>query len=166
MSDEQSLIRVFVEALKESVEESLKGPGISSRLVKMDLDPSLMHGEISVASTLSLISSSYVGTINLFFPKTTFLKYYEVLLGEVPTEITSEVADASSELLNILYGLTKKKVNERGGDFAPSLPSSFLGTNLSIISSSHKSLFFHFESDVGKFFVVLSVTRAEGQRVA
>ncbi len=164
MSEEQSLIRVFVGALKESVEESLKGPGIRSNLVSMDVNPSIVQGEISVASTLSLISSSYVGTINLFFPKATFLKYYEKLLGETPTEINTEVADASSELLNILYGLTKKKVNERGGDFAPSLPNSFLGTNISVISSNHKSLYFHFDSDVGHFFVVLSVTRAEGRK--
>ncbi|MBX9768241.1 MAG: hypothetical protein K2X47_13285, partial [Bdellovibrionales bacterium] len=84
----------------------------------------------------------------------------------VPTEITNEVADAASELLNILYGLTKKKVNEHGGDFAPSIPTSFSGNKMSLINSSHSSLYFRFESDAGHFFVVLSVTNAEQKKAA
>lgn len=68
---------------------------------------------IDVVSLMGIKSSLHTGSIALAFPKATFLQVLEAMVGEKHTEISSENADACSELLNIIYASARVKINDR-----------------------------------------------------
>lgn len=116
---------------------------------------------IDVMSVLGLKSADFVGTIALGFPEKTFLAVLERMLGEKYTEITSEIADACSEILNIVFSSARKNINESGFSFEPSIPSTISGKGLTLAQSSlvGNSLFFDCESDAGSFIAILALKK-------
>lgn len=116
---------------------------------------------IEVMSVLGLKSPDFVGTIALGFPKETFLNVLERMLGEKHSEISPEIADACSEILNIVFSSARKNINESGFNFEPSIPSTISGQSLKLAQSSlvGNSLFFDCTSDAGSFIAILSLKK-------
>lgn len=116
---------------------------------------------IDVMSVLGLKSPEFIGTIALGFPKATFLVVLERMLGEKYETITPEIADACSELLNIIFSSARKNINESGFHFEPSIPSTVSGQGLSLAQSNlvGNSLFFDCVSDAGSFISILSLKK-------
>ena len=124
----------------------------------MHPDPSKI-GSMDCLSTIMLASTALTGSLSLGFSTPTFLKVLEKMIGETYSEITSENCDASSEILNIIYGQARREINECGFDFELGIPSTVIGKNLAIAKSnlSGQVLFFNCSSELGDFVVVLSL---------
>ncbi len=85
-----------------------------------------------ILSVISLVATSITGTVILNFPKKTYLTMIENMLGETFTEITSEITDGASEMLNMIYGHAKTILNESGHDLEKSLPKVFHGPGVHV----------------------------------
>lgn len=128
--------------------------------VKMSLDHSTLDKySIDCVSTLAMRSSTVLGLLCLGFPKATFLGVVEKMIGEKAEAVTSDNSDASSEILNIVFSSARKPINEDGFDFDPAIPTTLIGSNLSLAKSNltGQSLFFECTSEIGPFLVVLAL---------
>ena len=85
---------------------------------------------VAIAGAIELNSDNYKGNIVLCFPEKVFLQIYESLLGEKQDKITEEVQDAAGELLNIISGLAKTELNQKGYSFKKALPKVLIGETL------------------------------------
>lgn len=95
------------------------------------VDPEPSH-DADITAAIGLKSSKFVGTLALCFPKATFLGVVNQMLGENHVEITRENSDAASELLNIIYGTARVKLNQEGHDFQPAIPTVAKGKEIQI----------------------------------
>lgn len=120
------------------------------------------RGEISLASSLTKgsevialigLSGTARGTVALAFPGRTALHMVNRLLGIETIGVNDEVLDAVSELVNIVAGGAKAKLNhETGSPIDLSLPTVVQGKEYTIESPSYaKWLDVPFTSELGPF---------------
>lgn len=131
-----------------------------AKIARLSMDAAVIDKyRIDCLSTLSLNSSTLVGTLSLGFGSATFLALLTAMLGEPYTEITPENSDAASEMLNIVYANARKEMNEAGFDFEPAIPTTVIGSSMHLAKSnlSGQALFFEGESDLGPFLMTLSL---------
>ena len=111
----------------------------------------------AIAGVIQISCNTFNGSLALGFPKETFLKFYENLLGEACTEISVEMQDAASEFLNMIYGTAKTHLNQKGHNLALAIPTVFQGANLQIRFQKDKpSIFAEYKSDIGPFYLFFS----------
>jgi chemotaxis protein CheX len=119
-------------------------------------------GIIDCMSVIGVKSEEFQGSLALGFPKATFLNIVEKMIGEKHEKISQEIADASGELLNIIYASARVKINELGLNFQPAIPTTVLGKELSMaLGTSSKYLKFTCDSEMGQFFVALNLKRTK-----
>ena len=125
--------------------------------------PGVPSAEIDTAITsiLSMASTKESGVLAFLFPKETYCAIFGKLVGETVAEISEENADGAAEILNIVYGAARKKINEAGHDFQPAIPTVVCGSDVHIshgLNSSFVAL--TCESDLGRFRVEFSLKLA------
>ena len=76
----------------------------------------------AIGAYLPLSLGEFVGSIAICFSKNAYLEVYSKLLGEEYTEINEEIQDGASELLNMIFGGAKTRLNELGYKFDMALP--------------------------------------------
>lgn len=111
--------------------------------------------EIAIAGVIQLSSEQFTGSISLLFPKKVFIEVYKNMLGEDLTEITQESQDAAGELLNIIFGLAKMKLNNsKGYTIQKAIPTVFVGDKIKLAQTTTSfAAILPFETKVGSFFV-------------
>jgi chemotaxis protein CheX len=118
-------------------------------------------GEFSgdISGVVGLVSSGFKGNISLSFTEPGFLKIISTMFGEEVTAITEENKDAVAELLNIIFGKTKKILNEDGLNIQPAIPTIIRGKNHSIEhQTKHATIVIPFQSpEIGHFRVEVSI---------
>lgn len=124
--------------------------------------------DVGIVGLVGLNCSQFRGNIALCFPTKVFLKVYERMLGETHEEITPEIADAVSELLNIIYGQAKTELNSTLGlDLPPALPTVLRGEKLSMRQNTAAPVVvLPFDSDIGIFHVEIATIATEQKRSA
>lgn len=85
-----------------------------------------------VSAVISIIGKGRRGSMAIAFPSSTFLAIVSQMLGEKYTVVNSENADAAGEICNQIFGFAKTKLNEKGYDLQPALPSVVTGPSHSI----------------------------------
>ena len=127
-------------------------------------DAENVNSGIDCMSVLGLKSSGFLGSLALGFPKDTFLRVLEKMIGETHEEVTPQNADACSELLNIIFASGRVKLNEAGFDFQPAIPTAVCGKNISLaFGSGNRHLKLTFCTEFGKFIVALSLRKQNGK---
>jgi chemotaxis protein CheX len=108
---------------------------------------------MEIAGVISLNNSDLPGTIAICFPKAVFLALYEMMVGEKHTEITSEIQDAASEILNIIFGQAKTALLTKGIRLERAIPVVLAGQQLKLHFGNQGagSMVLPFESKVGSF---------------
>ena len=101
------------------------------------------------------------------FPEKTFLGIMSLLLGETITQLTDEIADGATEILNIIFGQAKIEINKTDNTITPSLPILCKGKELDISDpkkkvladflKNSKNIIIPFESSVGEFSVMVAL---------
>ncbi len=110
---------------------------------------------IGIAGVINLVSPQFIGSISLLFPVSVFLEIYSNMLGETLPAITKESEDAAAELLNIIFGLAKMKLNnEKGYSIQKAIPTVLSGEKLHVATSNNgTTVVLPFETKAGPFFV-------------
>lgn len=115
---------------------------------------------LDIVSVMGIKCTGLTGTISLGFPKNTFLSILQTMIGETHTEISSQNADACSELLNIIYASARVKINEAGFDFQPAIPATVTGKEISLpIGQFNNFMKFQGETEKGSFLLAFSLKR-------
>ena len=162
MAGNESVIPVF---LQQSILDAFRIQLSLEAQITASLANSAAAGaatsNLDLVSIMGIKATGFVGSVALGFPKATFLGVLESMLGEKHDDISSENADACSELLNIVYGSARVKINEAGFDFAPGIPSTIRGKELSLQLGQFSSfLRFTGETKYGPFLFAFSLRRS------
>lgn len=116
---------------------------------------------VDIAGVLTLVSDGSSGSFVLCFSQDVFLKVYGRMVGEKFDKITPEIEDAASEIVNIIYGLTKMDLNTKGYSFPKAFPTVLTGEKISIRQSgSGPTVIMPFETDLGKFHIEIEFDEA------
>lgn len=122
----------FIQGTRVTLDVQAKTPvEIGKPVLKKQDTPS--SKEFCIAAVLSLDAEAFQGSIVLSFPKSVFLKIYENMFGEKHNEISLEIQDAAGELLNIIFGIAKRELNDKKGfQIKKALPTVLTGQELDI----------------------------------
>ncbi|MBI4402876.1 MAG: response regulator [Deltaproteobacteria bacterium] len=148
------LIVAFVQSATETI--TMMGQANDIRHTNpFRVNPSQRLG-VDISGVISILSPELSGTLSLCFPSGTFLKIVAKMLAEEFSEITADNADAVAELCNIIYGNVKKVLDEKGFEFAQTLPAVVRGENARLFGTGEvPAIAVPFECDLGPFFVIL-----------
>lgn len=119
--------------------------------------------DIAIAGVIGINSQNYLGSIALCFPEKVFLRIYENMFSEKHEKMSNEVQDAAGELLNIIYGMAKTELNQKGYQFEKALPTVLAAEKLKIRQTAGPALIIPFEIDVGTFHIEIELTPAKGR---
>jgi len=94
------------------------------------------------------------GTLSISFSEQSILSIVSNMFGEKITDINEEVQDAVGELLNIISGQARQKLEAMGRLLKGAIPTVISGKNHSITHiTSHSIIAIPFETDTGKFTI-------------
>lgn len=152
------MINPFLEATLMTLEQTANTKCEAQKPQLMHLDEKSRTDDISIAGVISLTTEQFHGSITLAFPEVVFLKIYEAMFGEVVDKINEEIEDAAGELLNIIYGSAKTKLNEQCNyKLAPALPTILSGEKIKIRQTTYqKVIVLPFKTPHGLFRVEIS----------
>lgn len=111
-----------------------------------------------VASVMPLQCSALTGQLCISFKWPALLNVAEQLLGESLEDMDTMVLDVAGEITNIVTGVAKALLVEKGYDFALARPTTVVADNfsdLSLIGSPR--IVVPFEIPSGKIFVDLGI---------
>jgi chemotaxis protein CheX len=114
--------------------------------------------ETAICGVISITSDQFKGNLSLIFSKNVFLKIYENMLGEKHNEITNEIQDACGELLNIIFGQAKSKINsEKGFTIQKALPTVLRGSDIRIQQTTGVPIIvIPFKISTGEFYLEIA----------
>ena len=114
--------------------------------------------QTDIAAVIGLTSQTFHGTVSICFPKVIFLTVMERMLGEKYAEITTELEDGASELLNIIFGQAKRELNLKGYTIEKAIPTIIRGSNMAVRTlSPSPTVVVPFETEVGVFNIEVTV---------
>ena len=88
--------------------------------------------KVDCMSIITLKTAEHVGAISIGFPEAVLLQIIENLLGEKFDSLSAENADASGELMNIIYSSARVHINALGFKFEPAIPATVVGKGLAL----------------------------------
>lgn len=152
------MINPFLEATLMTLEQTANTKCEAQKPQLIHIDEKSRSDDISIAGVISLTTEQFNGSITLAFPGVVFLKIYESMFGEVVDTINEEIEDAAGELLNIIYGSAKTKLNEQCNfKLAPALPTILSGEKIKIRQTTYqKVIVLPFKTQFGMFRVEIS----------
>ena len=152
------MINPFLEATLMTLEQTANVKCEAQKPQLIHIDEKSRTDDISIAGVISLTTEQFNGSIALAFPETVFLKIYESMVGEKVEKINSEIEDAAGELLNIIYGSAKTKLNDTGNfKLVPALPTILSGEKINIRQTTYqKVIVLPFMTEFGLFRVEIS----------
>lgn len=117
---------------------------------------------VEIAGVIGITSESFNGSISICFPEKTFLGVVGNMLGESYSEISQDVEDAAGELLNIIFGHAKKKLNEQGHALQKAIPTVVRGSKIRLKHMiQHQTFVLPFETEFGMFFIEISAEKQD-----
>jgi CheY-specific phosphatase CheX len=110
--------------------------------------------QFELGSIIGITGKSFRGTLSIAFEEKAYLELYYRMTNERHNLITPEISDGASEMINIIYGITKMKLNEQGYGLQMALPKLVQGTKMEMHHSSSKpAITVPFTVDGGKVWV-------------
>jgi chemotaxis protein CheX len=94
------------------------------------------------------------GTISVSFSEESIIAIVSKMFGEPVSEINEEVKDAVGEILNIVSGQARQKLEARGISLRGAIPTVITGKNHTICHiTKHAIIAVPFDTDNGKFTI-------------
>ena len=98
------------------------------------------------------------GTISMSFTESCILSIVSTMFGEEMTEINDEVKDAVGEILNIVSGQARQKLETMGRLLKGSIPTVISGRNHTITHITRQPIVaVPFESEKGSFTIEICI---------
>lgn len=151
------LLQAVVQVLKIQVSTAveLKSIGATDKIETLN---------VAVAAVMGITSSKYAGSLVLCFPAPIFMSLVGRMFGEDVTAIDDGNADAAGELLNIIYGMARPKINQMGYDFTPSIPTVIRGKEINVTQPEGMRLIrTNCATELGEFQLVVGLKENAGK---
>lgn len=153
-TSDSSLDREFMQVLIKSTQrviETLSIENLNAKkpelLSKMD-DPS-----VAIRGKIILKTDFFNGSLLLSFPEESYKQLYLKVVGQEIETLTDENKDFAGELANMIYGQTKKHLEENGVKLDMAIPIIDQTPKL----ASQKPIYvIPFESSIGNFYIKLA----------
>jgi len=151
---------------KECLPEATADVFTNSYGIAMERDegeaPDDLSGNGAIVSIISLVGD-VEWTLSLGLPRETAEALAEKFAGfPIPFDST-DMADVVGEILNVIAGAVKLRLDQHGVKTSLSLPAVLNGTDMSILSqSSIPFVTTHFTSDCGRFWIQVGVGTNQG----
>jgi CheY-specific phosphatase CheX len=101
------------------------------------------------------------GVLRLGFPTGTMLRLTNALLGETATVVSESNCDAVAEILNMLYGTARTRLNSNGYEFLPAIPTLERAAVRPEIPNWSHGVTLEFETSHGPFNLVIGAQLRE-----
>lgn len=147
----------FVSYLSEAITQALRTQVSCETTIRSVSNKRQSAFAADIAAILQMDSTRFSGSLAMLFPAASFLNLYSSMVGEKPARIDAENADAAGEILNIVYGIARPKINLVGHDFLPALPSVLQGQDISVCSAGPEQRYIFCESALGPFELQFSL---------
>lgn len=148
-----NIINPFIEAVVNTLKVQAQSPCHPGKPHLLKVEDKTYAPSIGIVGIITLATTKLNGTISLVFSEPVFLKIYENMFGEKHDKINGEIQDCAAELLNIIYGTAKTKINEMPGyDLQPAIPTVLSGEKMNLHQKTNeKVIILPFESNAGGF---------------
>lgn len=112
-----------------------------------------------ICGVIGLVSSVFVGSVSICFPKKVFLDIVGGMFGETYPEITDELSDGAGELLNIIFGTAKTELTNVGFRVDKAIPTIMRGDNISLrtVVPGGKTILVPFTHGSEKFHMLIGL---------
>ncbi len=112
---------------------------------------------IQIGALAGIISTHFTGNLVIGFTLDVYKKTMSKFLGTEITEIDDEIRDGAGELLNVIIGQTKTKLNELGFGIKQVIPSVISGDRVEISPMSNQSfIMIKCITEIGDIHLLLS----------
>lgn len=112
----------FKAAFEEALVETLKEQGGLSIQLEKAKSLAIKGIESDVAGVIGFLSVNLEGALGLCFKQDAYLHVMSGMLGEKQTQLSPELFDGATELVNIVSGLARDKLNEKDYPLALTVP--------------------------------------------
>ncbi len=112
--------------------------------------------DIDISGVLDISCPYFKGTIAISFSKDVYNKFVSSILDD-ESALKTNLDDAASEMINIIYGKTKADLNSRGYSLNRAIPKVIKGKSHKITNSNAPIIILPFQSNSGDFMIQISV---------
>ena len=114
--------------------------------------------QIAIAGVIGIVSEPFRGSITIGFPEQTFLNVMAGMLGEAFTEIDKDLQDGAGELVNIIFGVAKRTLADKGFPIDRAIPSVMVGKGIKLSHMSKSAVVvIPFEGEGGPFQIEIVI---------
>lgn len=149
------LVQDFIDTTKE-VLETMANAKVTS-LGSREIDGTLKDLDVTACMDITGVlgfSGGRRGSVLVTFSAETAMKFVGGMLGMEFEEMDGDVRDGVGELVNMIAGGAKTKLQAKGIDFQLSIPNTVIGSNHQITApQSSTRVCMDFESEAGSFFI-------------
>lgn len=111
-----------------------------------------------VSGMINMNCQSFTGSLILSFPVATILAIHNKILDEQKSQVDEDVAATVGEMVNIIWGRTKKLLEAENLAFTSSLPMVFQNTKKFLSQDSRTTtLFVPFSSELGPLRILFTL---------
>lgn len=93
------------------------------------------------------------GSLSITFTQPCILEIVNKMLGETHSEMNEQVCDAVGELVNMISGAARRRLQEKGFVFTAGLPRTLMGEGHTIDHVTGTLVRIPFKTDAGVFYV-------------
>lgn len=149
-------VQPFVDSTVEVLQVQAQTPVEAQPIRVKAADESI---DFNIMGILSIVSKQFEGSISLCFPEKVFLAICSNMLGEPYEEINDEVQDAAGEILNIIFGMSKAKLNnEYGYVIEKAIPTVIKGDSIKIKQTLGPTIILPFQCEAGSFHLEIEIS--------
>lgn len=113
--------------------------------------------DIQISGTINVASPFFKGTIALSFQSQVYEGIIAQMLEVESNTIDLETDDGAAEILNVIYGRSKVKLNEHGYRLERVIPKVMRGNGHKISKAKIPTLLVPFQSKAGDFYIQICV---------
>jgi len=151
---DSSLDREFMQVLIKSTSKVIETLSIGElKSHKPELLSKMENTDVSIRGKIILKTDFFNGSLLLSFPEESYKKLYEKVVGQNIDSLTDDNKDFAGELANMIYGQTKKHLEENGVKLDMAIPIIDQSEKL---NSSRPVYVIPFDSEIGKFYIKLA----------
>jgi chemotaxis protein CheX len=153
------LDKELIQAFIDGVTETLSTMAMTKAQPQKPKIEKGTHNQAEISGLIGMVAGPLKGTMIIGFSGQAACSILEQMLGESYPEVNEEVADAVGELTNMIYGVAKKTLNEKGYNFEMAIPSVIRGKVDIVTASAAPSLVVPFLLENGSsLFIKLTVS--------
>ncbi len=155
-----SLMKEVGSALAAATQETFsKQAGVEVNAGKPYVKKAETKFDTAHCAAIGILGKGCTGAVALCFGEQYFLKLMSKMLREEFTEMNEDVEDGASELLNIIFGIARQRLNQSNSfKIAMAIPTIIKGNGMNIdFITPHPALVLPFSSSLGAFHIQMGI---------